>query len=189
VSAVLPNLPFKVGSEVIVLFIFFFLSLYFLELHFFFIFSLGLSSDSLVYQFNFLATSFALIFFIKFYRNLLVSGIFFSVVSLFNTNLNFIKTAGVGKVSAAPRSSAASAPSPARVAGFVFFVFYYIFFFFTTFIVWLLRYVIQFIRLLVLYMIHTVFEFAIISNDSYFSTVNQVSFFFFKSFFLIFFFF
>ncbi len=44
-------------------------------------------------------------------------------------------------------------------------------------------------RLLVLYMIHTVFEFAIISNDTYFSTVNGIGFFFFKSFFLLFFFF
>lgn len=63
---------------------------------------------------------------------------------------------------------------------------FFVIFFFVTFIVWALRYVIQFIRLLVLFMIHTVFEFAIISNDTYFSGVNHFGFFFFKSFFFIF---
>lgn len=38
-------------------------------------------------------------------------------------------------------------------------------------------------------MIHTVFEFAIISNDSYFSAINGIGFFLFKSAFLLFFFF
>ena len=190
IATVLVNLPFVAGPEVLALFFFFFFTMYFSELHFFFIYSLGLSSDSLVYQFNFLLSGFSFIFFFKFYRNLNTSGIFFSFVTLLQSNLNFAGarvTSASGRLSGGPVSGGPAAFI--RASASVFVLSYYIFFFLTTFIVWALRYVIQFVRLLVLYMIHTVFEFAIISNDTYSTAVNSIGFFFFKSFFLFFFFF
>ena len=192
VSSVLVNLPFVAAPEILILFFFFFFTLYFSELHAFFIFSLGLSSDSLVYQFNFLLASFSLIFFFKFYRNLNTSSIFFSFVSLLNSNLGFsvaTNTPAAGVNRSWGRTTAGSGPALIRRAATAISLVSYIAFFATTFIVWALRYVIQFVRLLVLYMIHTVFEFAIISNDSYFSAINGIGFFFFKSAFLLFFFF
>lgn len=66
VAAVLPNLTFLTGAEAVVVLLFLFMTLYFLEVHFFFVFTLGLSSDSLVYQFNFLLSGFLFVFLFKF---------------------------------------------------------------------------------------------------------------------------
>lgn len=192
VSSILVNLPFVAAPEVLILFFFFFFTMYFSELHAFFVFSLGMSSDSLVHQFNFLLASFSFIFFFKLYRNLNTSSIFFSFVSLLNSNLGLVAArqnpaAGSSRFNALPARG--SSVGLLRRAATTLSLLSYIAFFATTFIVWALRYVIQFVRLLVLYMIHTVFEFAIISNDTYFSTVNGIGFFFFKSVFLLFFFF
>lgn len=136
ISSVFVNLPFIAGPEVIVLFFFFFFTMYFSELHAFFIYTLGLSSDSLVYQFNFLLAGFSFIFFFKFYRNLNTSGIFFSFVTLLHSNLNFVSARVTGGLGARGRHATVAAPLAfVRFGASIFVVSYYIFFFLTTFIV------------------------------------------------------
>lgn len=68
-------------------------------------------------------------------------------------------------------------------------VFFFVFFFFSTFFVWLLRFIIQFVRLLVLFMIHTIFELVIVSADSILTSYFLNYIFFIKYLFFIFFFF
>ena len=65
---------FMTSLDTILAFTYFFFSLYFLEVHFFFIYSFNLSSDSVVYQFNFLLSSFFFIFLVKTLRNLFEKG-------------------------------------------------------------------------------------------------------------------
>lgn len=136
IASVFVNLPFIAGPEVIVLFFFFFFTMYFSELHAFFIYTLGLSSDSLVYQFNFLLAGFSFIFFFKFYRNLNTSGIFFSFVTLLHSNLNFVSARVTGGLGVRDRRGSAAAPLAfVRAGASIFVISYYIFFFLTTFIV------------------------------------------------------
>ena len=75
------------------------------------------------------------------------------------------------------------------IGKFTFHFFLNSFFFLSTFLVWFLRFCIQFVRLLVLFIVHTVFEFIVIGSDFYFSNINSIGFFIFKSFFLFFFYF
>ena len=75
------------------------------------------------------------------------------------------------------------------VSRFLLRLFFFIFFFFSTFFVWLLRFIIQFVRLLVLFMIHTIFELVIVSADSILTTYFLNYLFFIKYLFFIFFFF
>ena len=75
--------------DTLLAFVYFFFSLYFLELHFFFVYSLNISSDSAIYQFNFLLSSFFFIFIIKTLRNLLEKGFIFSMSFQFNESMQF----------------------------------------------------------------------------------------------------
>ena len=180
---------FLTNIDVTLSFIYFFLSLYFLELHFFFVYTYNLSSDSTIYQFNFLMSSFFFIFFIKSTKSIFDNGFLFSVSFGFN-ELFFFTNSGT-------KALKNSIKSPnANVNFFVFSLlykfslkfFFFIFFFFSTFFVWFLRYLIQFVRLLVLFMIHTIFELVIISSDAILSQYFLNSFFIIKYIFFIFFF-
>jgi len=147
-SYIFLNLPFVSSLETVILFIYLFFSLYFLEAHFFFIFLGGLSSDSFIYQFNFLLSSFLFIFCFKllssFYKQgLLVLSVPYHLISflfmerkptlkiknfIFNKNENFLNR---------------KFPLITRAFGFDFIlsakffirIFISIFFFFSTFLV------------------------------------------------------
>lgn len=182
---------FLTSLDVLVCFTFFFLSLYFLELHLFFVYSLNLTSDGVVYQFNFLLSSFVFVFLIKTVSNVFKRG------SLFTTNFSlneffFFSSAdrlGSSHLEYGSRGLSYNYAVYTSVGVFVYKLVLFIFFFLSTFFVWLLRYIIQFIRLLVLFMIHTIFELVIIGSDSILSNYALNPIFFIKYIFFIFFYF
>lgn len=185
------NLPFLEIVDALSFFFFFIFALYFSEIHFFFCNLSTMASDTNVYQINFLMLSFSVIFFLKFFKLATNQGLFFFVS--FNLNTAFAFTAGAikkkmgrpGKKAAAFRSSAvymfANKTFLFSASAFIF-----LFFFASTFFIWALRYAIQFIRLVVLFMIHTVFELVVVNSDFVLSKGSVFSFFFFKWIFLIF---
>jgi len=191
-QSVFVNFSFMLSREIVIFFSFFFLVLYFLEFHFFFVYSSGGSSDSFIYQFNFLATSFLLIFLVKLSKNVYSENIFFFVVLFVNSNLEYNLKKNVLKLDKGTASGYNNtfAHSPTQYAiKYTITLFFSIFFFLSTFVVWLLRFCIQFIRLLVLFLIHAVFELTIVGSDSYLSGSNQSGFFLFKAVFFCFFYF
>lgn len=180
--------------DTILAFVYFFFSLYFLELHFFFVYSLNMSSDSLVYQFNFLLSSFFFIFIVKTLRGLLEKGFIFSMSFQFN-EYNQFYSSEIDKFAFESAGGNIYTISIVEEGDYmimvraIFRLFFFIFFFFSTFFVWLLRFIIQFVRLLVLFMIHTIFELVIVSADVILSTYATNYLFAFKYLFFIFFFF
>lgn len=181
---------FMTSVDALVSFTYFFFSLYFLEVHFFFIYTFNLSSDSAVYQFNFLLSSFFFIFMIKMTRNLLEKGFLFSMNFHFNEFYVF-DSAKLENLTLklTPEATFFEEDDLLIVSRFLLRLFFFIFFFFSTFFVWLLRFIIQFVRLLVLFMIHTIFELVIVSADSILTTYFLNYLFFIKYIFFIFFFF
>ena len=177
--------------DAIVSFSYFFLSLYFLELHFFFVYSLNLSSDSTIYQFNFLLSSFFFIFLIKTLRGLTEKGFLFSTNFHFNEFMSFnsAKLSTVATAGPNPVVNRISEDDYVSSARFALRIGFFVFFFFSTFFVWLLRFIIQFVRLLVLFMIHTIFELVIVSSDTVLSGYLLNHLFFLKYLFFVFFFF
>ena len=189
---ILVNFSFILTNEVIILFLFFFLTLYFLEFHCFFIYTYGGSTDSFIYQFNFLITSFFFIFLVKLAKSLHYDNIFFLITIFLNSNLEFHIKKKIEKSNLEATSGNYSTFQKTTLAytfKYSLKFFFTIFFFCSTFIVWLLRFCIQFIRLLVLFLIHAVFELIIVSSDSYLAEPNQSNIFFFKSIFFFFFYF
>ena len=158
---------FMTSLDTILAFTYFFFSLYFLEVHFFFIYSFNLSSDSVVYQFNFLLSSFFFIFLVKTLRNLFEKGFLFSMNFHFNEYLVF-NSSKVEETSlkSTPDTTIFEEDDLLIIGRFIIRAFFFVFFFFSTFFVWLFRFIIQFVRLLVLFMIHTIFELVIVSSDS-----------------------
>lgn len=192
-SYIFMNLTFLTFFEVFFIFVFFFMSLYFLEAHFFFIFFSTLSTDTFTYQFNFLLSGFFLVFLVKLWRTIYTQSSVFSVSSANLLSLFYASSSQVSQIEKKFSRSSSISPkfqwSALVYAPLVFSLFLHIFFFVSTFIVWFLRFCIQFVRLLVLFIIHTVFEFVIVASDSYVSFTNASSFFIFKSIFLFFFYF
>lgn len=182
---------FMTSIDTLLAFVYFFFSLYFLELHFFFVYSLNISSDSAIYQFNFLLSSFFFIFIIKTLRNLLEKGFIFSMSFQFNESMQF-NSAEIDKLIEGGTGMSFSFVEDDDyivVARFFVRTLFFIFFFFSTFFVWLLRFIIQFVRLLVLFMIHTIFELVIVSADSVLCAYSTNYLFAFKYVFFLFFFF
>lgn len=192
-NTVTTGLPFLNFFDLVVIFIFFFMSVYFLEVHFFFIFLFGGSSDSTNYQFNFLLSSFFFVFLVKTLGGVYSQSLLFSVSAFNQSFFNFYsgiffkvffkKKKDTSKKWYSKKNQFALASS------LVIYFFLNSFFFLSTFLVWFLRFCIQFVRLMVLFIVHTVFEFIVIGSDFYFSGINAVDFFVFKSFFLFFFYF
>lgn len=186
------NLPFLGVADALSFFFFFILVLYFSEIHFFFSNLSNLASDTGVYQINFLMLSFSVIFFLKFFKLSSSQGLFFFVSLSLNTALAFTSGVSKKKNNRTTRSTSSFRGSAVfliavrlfkfTASGLVFF-----FFFLSTFFIWVLRYAIQFIRLVVLFMIHTVFELAVVNGDSLLSIGGSLSFFFFKWVFAVFF--
>jgi hypothetical protein len=181
---------FMTSIDALVSFTYFFFSLYFLELHFFFIFTFNLTSDSIVYQFNFLLSSFFFIFLVKTIRTLFEKGFLFSMNFHFNEFFvfNSSKVAPL-TLSLKAKTSFFEEDDLLTISRFFLRIFFFVFFFFSTFFVWLLRFIIQFVRLLVLFMIHTIFELVIVSADTILTSYFLNYLFFFKYLFFIFFFF
>ena len=185
---------FMTSVDALLAFVYFFFSLYFLELHFFFVYSLNVSSDSTIYQFNFLLSSFFFIFVVKTLRALLEKGFIFSMSFQFN-EFNQFHSAEIDKFAFEAGGgnvmdiSFIEDDDYATVVRVLIRALFFVFFFFSTFFVWLLRFIIQFVRLLVLFMIHTIFELVIVSSDSVLSCYATNYLFVFKYFFFIFFFF
>ena len=185
---------FMTSVDALLAFVYFFFSLYFLELHFFFVYSLNISSDSAIYQFNFLLSSFFFIFVVKTLRALLEKGFIFSMSFQFN-EFNQFHSAEIDKFAFEAGGSNVMDISFVEDDDYVTMVrvlvraVFFVFFFFSTFFVWLLRFIIQFVRLLVLFMIHTIFELVIVSSDSVLSCYATNYLFIFKYLFFIFFFF
>lgn len=192
-STITVNLPFLSYSDSILIFFFFFSSVYLLEAHFFFIFFCQGSTDNLNYQFNFLLSSFFFIFFFKLLHNLHQQSVLFTFSSFNQSFLNFYSGSSFSILKKKNKfylsMNSFSKNSFFMIPSFFFFFIVSTFFFLSTFLVWFLRFCIQFVRLLVLFIVHTVFEFIVISSDSYLSGVNSMNFFLFKSFFLFFFYF
>lgn len=187
-SSVGPNLQYSTFTDILLSFFFFFVTLYFSELHFFFVFSAGLSSDGFSYQFNFILSSFFFIFVTKTLRSLFTDETLFSVSSFLSLTQQSSSSARA-TLNTGSKSGLATARkklSYAFTASYSVKLVVLTLFFVSTFLVWLLRYVIQFIRLLVLYMIHMVFEQVIVYNDSVLSMSTPFNFFFFKYVFLVF---
>ena len=198
-SYIFLNLPFVSSLEAVVLFIYLFFSLYFLEVHFFFIFLGGLSTDSFIYQFNFLLSSFLFIFFFKFTRGSVKQGLLVFAVPYHLVSFIFLERGTGSKLGNFVSPSLASNRSSGilklkRLFGFDFVIsskfilriFISIFFFFSTFLVWFLRYCIQFIRLMVLFIIHGIFEQLVVSSDTHYISFMGLNFLIFKFFFFFF---
>ena len=187
------NLPFLNFFDLIVIFIFFFMSVYFLEIHFFFVFIFNGASDSTNYQFNFLLSSFFFVFVFKTLFGIYSQSLLFSVSSFNQTFFNFYSgiffKIDLKKKKVDTRAHLGRSHYFIFIGKFTFHFFLNSFFFLSTFLVWFLRFCIQFVRLLVLFIVHTVFEFIVIGSDFYFSNINSIGFFIFKSFFLFFFYF
>lgn len=180
---------FLTNIDVTLSFIYFFLSLYFLELHLFFVYTYNLSSDSTLYQFNFLLSSFFFIFFLKSTKSVFDNGFLFTVSYGFNEFFFFSNVQPKAAISGQPQAKKAlTFASFHLLSKFALKLLFFVFFFFSTFFVWFLRYLIQFVRLLVLFMIHTIFELVIISSDTVLTKYFLSSAFFFKYVFFIFFF-
>ena len=181
---------FMTSLDTVLAFTYFFFSLYFLEVHFFFIYSFNLSSDSVIYQFNFLLSSFFFIFLVKTLRSLFEKGFLFSMNFHFNEYLVF-NSSKVEEIAlkSTPEATFFEEDDLLILSRFVIRAFFFVFFFFSTFFVWLLRFIIQFVRLLVLFMIHTIFELVIVSSDSVLVNYFLNYLFALKYFFFIFFFF
>lgn len=192
-NTVTTNLPFLNFLDLVVIFIFFFMSVYFLEVHFFFIFLFSGASESSNYQFNFLLSSFFFVFLVKTLGGIYSQSLLFSVSSFNQAFFNFYSgvffKVNFKNVATKARGSYKRKQDFEGFSSFIIYFFLNSFFFLSTFLVWFLRFCIQFVRLLVLFIVHTVFEFIVIGSDFYFSSVNSIDFFIFKSFFLFFFYF
>ena len=116
--------------DTVLAFTYFFFSLYFLEIHFFFIYSFNLSSDSVVYQFNFLLSSFFFIFLVKTLRNLFEKGFLFSMNFHFNEYLVF-NSSKVEEIAlkSTPEATFFEEDDLLIVSRFVIRVFFFVFFF------------------------------------------------------------
>jgi hypothetical protein len=168
-QSILLNMSYVTNADIVSSFLLIFVSVYFLEIHWFFFNVFELTSDSTAYTFNFLLSGFLFVFIYKFVFTSFSTNTFLVVNSVLSNMYYMFKLDYTNKIYS--RKSIKKASSVNYFILFKHFVFFklnlMIFFFLSTFLVWALRYVIQFVRLAVLFLIHTIFELIVFSYDQY----------------------
>lgn len=168
-QSVLVNLNFVTTSDVVTSFFLIFVTVYFLEIHWFFFNFFELTSDNSLYTFNFLLSGFLFVFLYKFIYSTLSQNTFIVFNNVMNNMYYLFKVDYKTKVQTQRRNHRLTMLNYFTL--FRYFLVYKIniltLFFLSTFLVWFLRYVIQFVRLAVLFLIHTIFELIVFSYDQY----------------------
>lgn len=163
------NLTFVTTSDIVTSFFLIFVTVYFLEIHWFFFNFFELTSDSSLYTFNFLLSGFLFVFLYKFVSTTVSQNTFIVFNNVLNNMYYLFKMDYKTKVQTQKKFNKLSMFNYFTL--FRYFLVYKInilaLFFLSTFLVWFLRYVIQFVRLAVLFLIHTIFELIVFSYDQY----------------------